>query len=368
MSDNIKTLDRDLADLDIAAKEIGGVQYPRNILVDPSGADITPLTDAQLRAAAVPVSVSGSVAVTGTFWQTTQPVSIASWGGLTDAQLRAAAVPVSLASVPTHAVTQSGAWSVGITGSVAVTGTFWQATQPVSAASLPLPSGAATEATLSAASAKLPASLGPKAGSASLSVAPATDARFVVANGSGVALAMGAGYVDDNVLRVILSHDSKVTPASSAYESVADITRPANTTAYTAGDVVGGVIGLYGVGLINGHTIINTVSLRYDVATIPTGMTAFRLHMYSGSPPSALADNAAWDLPSGDRAVYLGFVDLGGMIDLGSTLYSQVDNIGKQIRIGFGYSNIWCYLQTIGGYTPASNSETLRLVMNTVGV
>ena len=30
--------------------------------------------------------------------------------------------------------------------SVAVTGTFWQATQPVSAASLPLPSGAATSA------------------------------------------------------------------------------------------------------------------------------------------------------------------------------------------------------------------------------
>lgn len=54
------------------------------------------------------VTVSGSVAVTGTFWQATQPVSIA--------------------------------------GAVAVTGTFWQATQPVSAASLPLPSGASTSA------------------------------------------------------------------------------------------------------------------------------------------------------------------------------------------------------------------------------
>jgi hypothetical protein len=32
---------------------------------------------------------------------------------------------------------------------VAVTGTFWQSTQPVSAAALPLPSGAATDATLS---------------------------------------------------------------------------------------------------------------------------------------------------------------------------------------------------------------------------
>jgi hypothetical protein len=56
------------------------------------------------------VSIAGSVAVTGTFWQATQPVSIAA--------------------------------------PVAVTGTFWQATQPVSAASLPLPTGAASEATL----------------------------------------------------------------------------------------------------------------------------------------------------------------------------------------------------------------------------
>lgn len=37
-----------------------------------------------------------------------------------------------------------GGGSFGIAGSVAVTGSFWQATQPVSAASLPLPTGAAT--------------------------------------------------------------------------------------------------------------------------------------------------------------------------------------------------------------------------------
>jgi hypothetical protein len=72
------------------------------------------LTDAQLRASAVPVSgtvgISGTVPVSGTFWQATQPVSIAATvnvsGPLTDTQLRASAVPVS--------------------------GTFWQATQPVS--------------------------------------------------------------------------------------------------------------------------------------------------------------------------------------------------------------------------------------------
>lgn len=54
------------------------------------------------------IVIPGSVAVTGTFWQATQPVSIAA--------------------------------------AVAVTGTFFQATQPVSAVALPLPAGAATSA------------------------------------------------------------------------------------------------------------------------------------------------------------------------------------------------------------------------------
>lgn len=64
-------------------------------------------------------SIDGSVAVTGTFWQATQPVSIASsvavTGPLTDAQLRATAVPVSLTSTTitgTVAATQSGTWTV----------------------------------------------------------------------------------------------------------------------------------------------------------------------------------------------------------------------------------------------------------------
>jgi hypothetical protein len=41
-----------------------------------------------------PVSAANPVPVAGTFWQATQPVSF-TWAGLTDAQLRAAAVPVT---------------------------------------------------------------------------------------------------------------------------------------------------------------------------------------------------------------------------------------------------------------------------------
>jgi hypothetical protein len=96
-----------------------------------------PLTDAQVRA--TPLPVSGTVAVSGTLpvsgpltdtqlRATAVPVS----GPVTDAQMRASAVPVSLASVPSHAVTDGG-------GSLTVDGTFWQATQPVSiAATVPV--------------------------------------------------------------------------------------------------------------------------------------------------------------------------------------------------------------------------------------
>ena len=61
MPDNILTKDRDGANIALSAKDIGGVLAPRNILTDPSGNDITPLTDASLRAAPVETRPSESI-------------------------------------------------------------------------------------------------------------------------------------------------------------------------------------------------------------------------------------------------------------------------------------------------------------------
>lgn len=82
------------------------------------------------------LTVDGTVAVSG---------SVAVTGPLTDTQLRATAVPVS----GTIAATQSGTWTVQ-PGNTANT-TAWKVdgsavTQPISAAALPLPSGASTAA------------------------------------------------------------------------------------------------------------------------------------------------------------------------------------------------------------------------------
>jgi hypothetical protein len=100
--------------------------------------------------AAILSKLNSSVAVTGTFWQATQPVSGSlgrSWSLLNTTD-------------SVNAV-QSGTWTSTVIQSTganlhadidnfpttqAVSGTFWQTTQPVSASSLPLPSGASTSA------------------------------------------------------------------------------------------------------------------------------------------------------------------------------------------------------------------------------
>jgi hypothetical protein len=104
-------------------KEVSaGVHIGKVIPVTSSDVEIAPLTDTQLRA--TPVPVSGTVTT----------------GGLTDTQLRAAAVPVSVATIPSHAVTNAGTFAVQVTSAptTAVTGTFYQATQPVSIATAPV--------------------------------------------------------------------------------------------------------------------------------------------------------------------------------------------------------------------------------------
>lgn len=155
---------------------------------------------------------------------------------------------------------------------------------------------------------------------------------------------------------------------ATTFNSAISVTRPANTTAYAANDVVGGAIAFTGSGPVAGNVVITGIDLRYDAAVVPSGMTTFRLYLYNVTPPSAIADNAAWDLPNGDRASFLGYVDIGTVSDLGSTLYAQIDGINRQVKLGASETAIYGYLVTGGPYTPAANSETLRVTLKTLSL
>lgn len=145
------------------------------------------------------------------------------------------------------------------------------------------------------------------------------------------------------------------------YVAQVDSTRPADTNAYAAGDVIGTATGstaaieFTNIGTAGSISIITEVTLRIDVTAVPSGMTTFRLHLYNVTPPSALGDNAAWDLPSGDRSSYLGYLDIGTPVDVGSTLYVQSDPTTRPNKpVKLLSTSLFGYLVTIGGYTPSS--------------
>ncbi len=155
----------------------------------------------------------------------------------------------------------------------------------------------------------------------------------------------------------------------NAFDAQATVTRAANTTPYTALDVVGGVIEFKNMGnRVGDHGLITSVELRAHITAVPSGMTDFRLHMYSQTPPSAITDNAAFDLPSGDRAYYLGYMDLVGAIDLGATVFVQANGLNKHYVLGAAETSLYGYLQTIAGFTPAGNSEVYVPRIQAVGL
>ena len=162
---------------------------------------------------------------------------------------------------------------------------------------------------------------------------------------------------------------TSLTVDGRAYRTTATITRPSNTTAYTAGDVVGdtggsAILTLTSVGPTAGFVIIQSISLVFSDSVVPSGMGAFRVHLYSASP-TAIADNAAFDLVSGERANYMGYIDLPTPQDFGSTLYTQADYPGRLVKLAAASTSLFAEIETRGAYTPVSAS-TVTLRVNTL--
>lgn len=146
--------------------------------------------------------------------------------------------------------------------------------------------------------------------------------------------------------------------AAGGYSAAVTLTRTADTNAYASNDVLGAATGstaaltFASMGPAAQDIMITSASLEIDATAVISGETSYRLYLYNVTPPSALGDNVAWDLPSGDRASFLGYVDLGTPVDLGSTLFVQTDGINKQIKLSG--TSIFAYLVTNGAYTPTS--------------
>jgi hypothetical protein len=137
-------------------------------------------------------------------------------------------------------------------------------------------------------------------------------------------------------------------------------TRPNDTTAYTINDVIGDVA--RGATLIfnfapivpasGAEVVIDAVRFEHDTTALVSTEASHAIAFYNRPPPSALADNAAYDVTANDRASYQGVLTVGTPVDIGSTLYVEISNQNK--RVSLLTPNLYAYLTTAAGYTPVA--------------
>jgi hypothetical protein len=141
-------------------------------------------------------------------------------------------------------------------------------------------------------------------------------------------------------------------------------TRPADTTAYLANDVVGAASAVLEFTTLGIDSIIITSTvLEIDASATISGETSYNLHLYKATPPSALADNAPHDIPAGDRDNYLGVLNLGTPLDAGSTLHITQDGVNRHIKMS--RATLYAYLVTVGAYAPTSE-RVYRITLHAV--
>lgn len=151
--------------------------------------------------------------------------------------------------------------------------------------------------------------------------------------------------------------------ASQGFASSVSITRPSNTNTYGALDVIGPTGGgaasqqFSNIAGGAGEYMITRSELRIDRTTVISGETGYYLYLYSATQPGAQVDEDTFTLASGDRATFLGRLELGVPVDEGATAYV---NREQRFQITTTGTSIYGVLVTITSY--AAESATVHTI------
>jgi hypothetical protein len=150
---------------------------------------------------------------------------------------------------------------------------------------------------------------------------------------------------------------------SEGKEATVVFSRPLDATAYAAGDAIlpsgASYVTFSGIDDSGGDIYITNMRLSKNSSTVPAGMGALRLHLYSAAP-SGVADNAAFTIGTDDISLYKGNIEVNTPIAFGAHIYRQNETANLQVTLASGATAIYGILQTANAYTPASGS-TFRI-------
>lgn len=159
---------------------------------------------------------------------------------------------------------------------------------------------------------------------------------------------------------------SPIEDSITAFQSSVSLQRAANTTTYAANDVIFGSFQFSNIGNAGNFIYLTDITFLMNITYLPSGIGNLRLFLYSVTPPSAVADNGAFSVPSGDRASILTptGISLGtpALANGGGSLVLNLSGVNRFLKV-IGTS-LFGYLVTEGAWVPTANSETATLTVN----
>lgn len=161
---------------------------------------------------------------------------------------------------------------------------------------------------------------------------------------------------------------TSATLVNQGKQASATITLDAAADAHDALDVIstaaGAILSFTSLGAANDLICILGARMKYNVNAVPPASTGYRLHLYNESP-TAIADDAAFNVIAADLAKYIGFINISTLTDVGDNCVSADDNINFTCKlVGTG---LYGQLQCIAAETPAA-SAVFTILLNTVAV
>lgn len=170
----------------------------------------------------------------------------------------------------------------------------------------------------------------------------------------------------DRVNGTPVSAENRFPVDSSGAAREVSVTFTPAAAAYSANDIMDVAKAFANIGPSSGGQVylVGTV-LEIAAAALISGETSYNLQVYNVTPPSARADNAPWDLPSGDRTAHIATIPLGTAVDIGATCKIEVDNINKLLTVPDG-GTLYAELVTVGGFTATAVAR--KVTLKTVAV
>ncbi len=148
-------------------------------------------------------------------------------------------------------------------------------------------------------------------------------------------------------------------PASPGFVSQATFTPTA--AAYGAVDVMDTIKTFSNIGpALGGEVKINSATLMVAHTAVIASEGAYVLHLFSAALATPIADNGVFDIVAAERSLYLGKIDFTVPIDLGSTLWVQINNINMQITVPAGGA-VYGHLVTTPAFTPTAAARIVTV-------